>query len=67
MVTLEQLCGLADRGALANEAGAERDLVRRELRLAPEFDPSRHGRGTPGAGALMDKLAFELRDTGEHS
>lgn len=53
MVAFQQLGGVAHGGALLDKARPERDLVGRELGLAPELHAARHGRGPAGAGALL--------------
>lgn len=66
MMTLQQLRRFAHRCAFADETLSERDLVRSELGLTPELHAARHGCRAAGTGTLVDQLALELRDAGEH-
>lgn len=66
MVAFEQFGGFANGSALPHQAFPQGDLIGGELGRSTEANPPRLRCYPAAAGALVDQLALELGDAGEH-
>ena len=61
----DHLRDVPDRGALVHKSATQGDLLRRQLRRAPEAHAPRPGGNPPRTCSLVDEGPLELRHAGE--